>query len=412
MKNKKVLFLTIALSLLTIFLPGCWPQKQIVQSKSVVHKVANLDLLKKEMQQMDKDRLVVFDIDQTLVVAAGHHDNWSNKKAQVIWKPLLDKLSLYMKATGDIGLWKKLILSPKRLLDPTVLSIIDDMKQKSAKIIALTAAVTGSVGSIRRFEDHRFNDLKSLDVDFSDTVRAYPDITITELSHLKDSPMAQKNKNFLKHPVFYKGILLTAKYEKGEVLKAFLDKINWWPKKIIFIDDHLKYLKDVQRVAKDKGVDFVGLYYRAAEKAHIDIDPKVAAFQIYYLIEHKKWVSAQKAKKLMKDMVITWESIVEKYDLPIIKKRVAISVDPNIYDAYVGEYQIGPDLMQTITRKGNRLFAQITDDPPYELFSESETKFFFKDFDVQISFIKNKGDKIAGLIRHRGGRSASAKKIQ
>src|SRR5262249_4376964 len=64
----------------------------------------------------------------------------------------------------------------------------------------------------------------------------------------------------------------------------------------------------------------------------------------------------------------------EKYEIP--RERVAIKIDPKILDAYVGQYQLNPNLIMTMTREGDSLMTQLTGQPKFELFPESETEFF------------------------------------
>ena len=91
----------------------------------------------------------------------------------------------------------------------------------------------------------------------------------------------------------------------------------------------------------------------------------------------------------------------EKYELP--RERVAIKVDPKIYDAYVGRYELTPTFSLTIAREGDRLMGHPTGQPPAELFPESETKFFLKVVDAQITFVKDEKGQVTGLILHQGG---------
>ena len=65
----------------------------------------------------------------------------------------------------------------------------------------------------------------------------------------------------------------------------------------------------------------------------------------------------------------------EKYELPV--ERVAVKVDPKIYDAYVGVYQMAPDFAFNVTREGDRLMMQATGQGKAEAFPASETNFFF-----------------------------------
>jgi len=100
----------------------------------------------------------------------------------------------------------------------------------------------------------------------------------------------------------------------------------------------------------------------------------------------------------------------KKYEMP--KKRVAIKVDPKVYDTYVGRYELKPDFILSITKEEDQLFVQATGQGKIAIFPESETKFFCKDVDAQISFVKDKDGKVTKLILHQGGRDQEAKKIK
>jgi len=90
----------------------------------------------------------------------------------------------------------------------------------------------------------------------------------------------------------------------------------------------------------------------------------------------------------------------EKYEIP--RERVAIKVDPKIYDAYVGQYEIGPNFILTITREGDHLMGQPGGQAKAELFPESETKFFLKVVDAQVTFVKDDKGQVTDLILHQG----------
>jgi len=102
----------------------------------------------------------------------------------------------------------------------------------------------------------------------------------------------------------------------------------------------------------------------------------------------------------------------EEYEVPKAKERVAAEVDPGIYDAYVGQYELAPDLIITVTKEDNRLFAQATGQPKFELYPESQTKFFAKVADIQVTFVKNEKGKVTQLIAHQAGKDTTAKKIK
>jgi len=98
---------------------------------------------------------------------------------------------------------------------------------------------------------------------------------------------------------------------------------------------------------------------------------------------------------------LTAIALGEKYEIPTA--AVEVKVDPKIYDAYVGRYELAPSVILTITKDGNRLMAQVSGQSSFELFPESETKFFLKVVDAKISFIKDATGKVNQLILHQGG---------
>jgi len=94
------------------------------------------------------------------------------------------------------------------------------------------------------------------------------------------------------------------------------------------------------------------------------------------------------------------------------KPRTEIAVDPNLLGAYVGEYQLSPDFSISVTRDGGRLFVQATEQEKIQAFPESETEFFLKVTDAQISFIKDESGRITHLVLHQNGRDIQGKKIK
>lgn len=99
----------------------------------------------------------------------------------------------------------------------------------------------------------------------------------------------------------------------------------------------------------------------------------------------------------------------EKYELP--KKRAAITINHEIYDRYVGQYKLSEAFIFTITKEDGKLFAQATGQGKLEIYPESETEFFYKVVDAQLSFVKDENGNVTKLILHQGGGHGTAEKI-
>ncbi|GAB3261457.1 hypothetical protein GCM10027347_26500 [Larkinella harenae] len=70
---------------------------------------------------------------------------------------------------------------------------------------------------------------------------------------------------------------------------------------------------------------------------------------------------------------------------------------------YVGLYQLYPKRKLAITLESWRLFLQVTGQPRFEVFAESETRFFLKEIDAQITFDKDATGKVSQVVVHQNG---------
>ena len=97
---------------------------------------------------------------------------------------------------------------------------------------------------------------------------------------------------------------------------------------------------------------------------------------------------------------------------PPTKQHTQVKVDPNIYDSYLGTYELAPSFIITITRDGDHLFEQATRQPKFEIFPESERDFFLKVVDVQITFVIDSNGRATELILHQNGRDVHGKRFE
>jgi CubicO group peptidase (beta-lactamase class C family) len=107
----------------------------------------------------------------------------------------------------------------------------------------------------------------------------------------------------------------------------------------------------------------------------------------------------------------------EKYELPqdevaAAAARKEIKVDPKIFDAYVGDYQLAPNFIMTVTREGDKLMVQATGQGKSEIFPESETKFFSKVVNAQLVFNKDDKGVVEKLTLYQNGNEVPGKKIK
>ncbi len=94
------------------------------------------------------------------------------------------------------------------------------------------------------------------------------------------------------------------------------------------------------------------------------------------------------------------------------KERKAISLDTKILEKYVGEYQIGTNILIAIMLENGTLTGQLGGQGKFSLLPESETEFFSKDVNAQIVFTKDAAGLVNGFTLKQGGSNNPAKKIK
>lgn len=99
----------------------------------------------------------------------------------------------------------------------------------------------------------------------------------------------------------------------------------------------------------------------------------------------------------------------EQYDWP--KKNVVVTVNPAIYNQYAGTYKLKNGSVMLVTREDNCLIMQLTEKKKEQLYPKSETEFFLKTADAEISFVKDDNGKVVRLIAHEDGVDYPAEKI-
>ncbi|HTI03760.1 MAG TPA: serine hydrolase, partial [Gemmatimonadales bacterium] len=91
---------------------------------------------------------------------------------------------------------------------------------------------------------------------------------------------------------------------------------------------------------------------------------------------------------------------------PLPQPRTEIALDSTVLARYVGEYELAPTFHITITREGARLFLQATAQARVPIYAESDSTFFLKVVDAQVTFRPD------GMVLHQNGQHIAGKKIQ
>jgi serine-type D-Ala-D-Ala carboxypeptidase/endopeptidase len=93
------------------------------------------------------------------------------------------------------------------------------------------------------------------------------------------------------------------------------------------------------------------------------------------------------------------------------KQRTAIDVSSDVLARYPGTYQLAPNLQLVVTMKDGALYVQPTNQQTLRLWPESETDFFLKEVDAQVTFTVDGQGKVTGLVLHQGGQNSPAPRV-
>ena len=87
-------------------------------------------------------------------------------------------------------------------------------------------------------------------------------------------------------------------------------------------------------------------------------------------------------------------------DIPVAK------IDSAVFDAYVGSYEsTDGQATMNVSREGDRFFIQLTGQPQLEVFPKSETEFFLKAVNAQLTFVKDAGGKVTKVVDRQNGQA-------
>jgi D-alanyl-D-alanine-carboxypeptidase/D-alanyl-D-alanine-endopeptidase len=153
------------------------------------------------------------------------------------------------------------------------------------------------------------------------------------------------------------------------------------------------------------------LYGQATGQGRMELFPESPTD--YFLKEVDAQITFEKDEKGQVKQLILHQNGADqpaKKVSSMVPVRNAITVAPEIFSSYVGKYELAPNFVLAITSEHGSLFLQATGQPRFEMFAESETSWFLKDVDAQVTFVKEAG-KVNRIILHQNGADMPARRI-
>jgi hypothetical protein len=112
----------------------------------------------------------------------------------------------------------------------------------------------------------------------------------------------------------------------------------------------------------------------------------------------------------------TWR-LVAGHTSEIPVERVPVRIDPKIYLAYVGEYELTPAVALIITNADSKLMIQPMSEgklagPESELLPASETTFFTQGQAGETAFIRDDQRRVTHLVIRGGAQEIKVRKVR
>lgn len=258
--------------------------------QSRIFSTSDSSFIEEELKEADKNTLVIFDINDVLFE---QKELLFKKQNSTLLKNLLKEMSANMSNEEEQTLYSVVVQRPVVYVDENFVRIIHDFQNKNVKVIALTNGLVGTYGYVKSMDRLLIQQLRDLDYHLE---KSWLDLKNAQIYMTKS-----KDRKIL----FAEGIVfankMISKASKGESLLAFFKYADFYPKKVIFIDDKLKNLKSVSNILEKQGVEFIGFEYTKAKnrKDSPVITKEHAKLQLSILKKRHKLLSDEEIDKIL-----------------------------------------------------------------------------------------------------------------
>lgn len=199
-----------------------------------------------EKDSFDENCWIIFDVDYTLTMPTMAYERKDYAVTQRSLAPIL-------KTVTDGVLLDRLcsesVFFPQTLIEKQTPEVITALKERGAKVFALTAVL-----GAEKLRKHRFETLNKLGINFSDA------FDFSEMD-LDDIASYVGYKSGYYNGVLYANGECDLTNNKGKVLKSFMKKINKFPTHVVVIDDNERNLKSLCATLAELKTKFLGLLF-------------------------------------------------------------------------------------------------------------------------------------------------------
>lgn len=255
-----------------------------------IRQVSQLFYVQQELEKSDKDTLVIFDVDLTLIEPRDQIFSHSSLDEFAKVNDLLKSRHTEDEIEGLLSIvWAT---APAQTVESDTLAIFKSIQDRYPNVMFLTAMNSGRYGKISKQEDWRIEELTRLGFNLNSTL---PKASTEQLKPYLSAIKAEHS------PLCKKGILFSSFLDKGDVLKAYLRHIGFKPRKIVFVDDLRKNVESLAKYCDENNIVYVGFEYTAWKHriATPQSNPKRALLQFEVLDSVNTWLSDKEADRIL-----------------------------------------------------------------------------------------------------------------
>ena len=265
--------------------------KKNLTNKYYVQETYNFFPIIDLLRIVNKDTLVIFDVDNVLIMPSNDNDFRHPYRAQ-LWQSITNRLMQKKIEYLD----SKIICVAKHILvEKRIIKIFDYLKLQQIPTLALTAMGTGKFGIVEKKEDLRIKQLNNVGISF---LPLTPFKGEQLLPRLKNTNMIVPNSNDKGIPMLKSGIILTAGIDKGIILECILRQYDYYPKTIIFVDDYMGNIESLKKLCINLNLNFYGFHYKAVSLIPLPaIDEHLENVRFKILEQECVWLDYNKLKQ-------------------------------------------------------------------------------------------------------------------
>jgi len=234
---------------------------------------------------IDAKSVVFFDMDDTLVdaeISLGTGAWRKYVKEKITEYEVINGKKRDVNLSGLLSLYTAYNV-PVRTVEKETHDLIVALKQQGIPHYVLTARSQFKWHGIEvpGLEKLTKDQLSSVGLDFKPTIDIFDSIDTT---------------------LFCDGIFYTSGKNKGPFFVNVLKTADYFPEKVVFIDDKLEQVESMEEALKKEGIPFVGFWYTRAADDTENFDPLISTIQLNELLYRDRIVSDEEAAAIKLEM--------------------------------------------------------------------------------------------------------------